>query len=375
MNDVGLQGFTIGITAGRRHEEQARLFQRRGAEVVSGPTIQTVPLGADDGLRAATEDLIAAPPDALVANTGIGMREWFGAADSWGIGDALLDALRDTRVVARGPKAAAAVHQIGLVVAERAESERLEEVVDILCRSPLANQRVAFQRHGQDADDALVRLTDAGATVIEVPIYRWLTPDDPLPAERLVDAIVGRRVQAVTFTSAPAVHNLMEVAVGKQLGADVVDAFGDGVVAACVGSVCAEAATTYGVEALIPDRARLGPLVRAVAEHLVEHSTRRLNLGGRTAFLRGTTVFVDDETVVVTPRESALLAALADADGSIVTKRQLLGTVWGDPNGDQHVVETTVGRLRSRLGPAGTALVSVPRRGYRLSSDGPRLAE
>ena len=41
--------------------------------------------------------------------TGIGIRAWIEAAQSWGLDHALLDALSGARVVARGPKAAAAV--------------------------------------------------------------------------------------------------------------------------------------------------------------------------------------------------------------------------------------------------------------------------
>jgi uroporphyrinogen-III synthase len=35
---------------------------------------------------------------------------------------------------------------------------------------------------------------------------------------------------------------------------------------------------------------------------------------------------------------------------------------------DDHVVEVTVGRLRRRLGSAGTHIETVMRRGYRLST-------
>lgn len=56
-----------------------------------------------------------------------------------------------------------------------------------------------------------------------------------------------------------------------------------------------------------------------------------------------------------------LIAALVHFDVSFM--------VWGDPNADPHVVETTAGRLRTRLGPAGRGLVSVPRRGYRIAHE------
>ena len=39
-----LAGYTIGVTADRRAEEQAQLLERRGARVLHGPTIRTLPL-------------------------------------------------------------------------------------------------------------------------------------------------------------------------------------------------------------------------------------------------------------------------------------------------------------------------------------------
>src|SRR3546814_9717269 len=50
-----LDGFTVGITADRRADEQAALFERRGASVVLGRSIRTLPIGDDDDLRTVTE--------------------------------------------------------------------------------------------------------------------------------------------------------------------------------------------------------------------------------------------------------------------------------------------------------------------------------
>ncbi|MBO0728738.1 MAG: uroporphyrinogen-III synthase, partial [Acidimicrobiaceae bacterium] len=119
-----LKGFSIGITADRRWEEQAALFERRGATVLHGPAIRTLPLGAEVPLRRATEDIIARPPAVLVANTGLGVRSWFANADTWGMGPALEAALSRTRIYARGPKASGAIHSAGLTVVARARTER-----------------------------------------------------------------------------------------------------------------------------------------------------------------------------------------------------------------------------------------------------------
>jgi len=88
-----LGGFTVGITADRRADEQAELLERRGAKVVHGPTIRTLPLADDDSLRATTLAVIERPPDVVVLTTGIGTRSWFAAAESRGLGDQLLESL------------------------------------------------------------------------------------------------------------------------------------------------------------------------------------------------------------------------------------------------------------------------------------------
>src|SRR5262245_61194271 len=99
------------------------MLVRRGARVVLGPAVRTLPLAASAELRDVTEALVADPPDVLVANTGVGIRSWFAVAESWGLGEALMGALGQAEILARGAKAAGAVLSAGLPVAWRAPSE------------------------------------------------------------------------------------------------------------------------------------------------------------------------------------------------------------------------------------------------------------
>ena len=55
-----------------------------------GPAIRIVPLADDTELLAATRSLLAAPVDVVVATTGIGFRGWIEAAEGWGLGARLL---------------------------------------------------------------------------------------------------------------------------------------------------------------------------------------------------------------------------------------------------------------------------------------------
>jgi uroporphyrinogen-III synthase len=264
-----LEGLTIGITAERRAEEQARLFLARGATTLHGPTMSISSLAGDQDLRIVTESVIRRPPDYLVSSTGFGMRTWFDAAEAWGLRASLLEALGTSKVANRGAKVASVNTAAGLAQWWRAPTERFDELVARLLAEPLAGARVALQLHGATSAGAVASLRSAGAEVVEVDAYRASLPADPTPAMALLDAACARRLAAVTFTTAPAVHNLFLLARRRARTDELRQAFNQGVTAACVGPVCAEGAHEEGIlQPLVPERARLVPLVRALTDHL-----------------------------------------------------------------------------------------------------------
>jgi uroporphyrinogen-III synthase len=365
-----LEGFTVGVTADRRATEQGQLLERRGATVVYGPTIVTEYLGDDDALHSATIELLDEPPDVVVANTAIGMRAWIESASAWGLDGALLAMLTEATLAARGPKAASACVAAGLRVDLQAEAERLDDVVRVLVeRDLVAGKRIAVQLHGSGAEHFVEALQGAGAAVVPVGVYRYRMPDDDQPARRLIEAACDGRLQAITFTSRPAVDHLFAIADDAGLRDVLTDAFDGGVVvAACIGPVCAEAAERAGILAPArPDTGRMGLMIRALGAELATRR-RTLEVEGVEVVQQGTVVRVGGRPVSLSARESELLAALLDRPGAVVARPALLARVWGTVDGDDHVLDVTVARLRRRLGPLGLRIVAVPRRGYRVGA-------
>ncbi len=369
---AALEGFAVGITADRRADEQADLLRRKGASVFHGPVIETLPLEPDDALRAATRAVLDDPPDYVVANTGIGVRGWFTAAETWGWDGELADVLAAARVVARGPKAAGALHALGIEVWWRAPDASIAEVTDRLLAEPLAGRRIAFQRHGAAADPVGTELHAAGADVVEIPVYRWVLPESRERPHTLVDRVCNGDVDAVTFTSAPAVDNLFTIAADRGREDDVRAAFNERVVAAVVGPFCAAAARARGLDALVePRAARLGSMVRSLTERLgqqravVQLDDHELVVQGRAVTLRR-----DDDirTVQLSTRQRWMLARLVDGRGAVVGRAELVRAAGWAP-GDDHVLDVTIGRLRRRLGPAERIVDTVPKRGYRLAAE------
>jgi uroporphyrinogen-III synthase len=360
-----LAGYTVGVTAARRADELGALLERRGASVVHGPAIRIVPLADDSELLAATKNVLASPVDAVVATTGIGFRGWVEAAEGWGLGTSLLAGLGAAAVYTRGPKAKGAVRAAGLQEKWSPDSESSAELMEHLLASGVDGQRIAVQLHGEPLAEFVDSLRAAGAEVVPVPVYRWMGPADPAPLERLLDGLLAGQVDALTFTSAPAAASVLATADrGGRLNA-LLDALRGPVLTVCVGDITAGPLANRGVPVVQPERARIGALVRELSTALPARA-QVIEVGSKTLQLRGQGVVVDGELRPVPPAPMAVLRALGQRPGTVVSRAALLVALPG--SGEEHAVETAVARLRSALGEP-RLVQTVVKRGYRLAVD------
>ncbi|MER7001774.1 uroporphyrinogen-III synthase [Dactylosporangium sp. NPDC000555] len=365
--DLPLAGFTVAVTADRRRDELGALLERRGARVVLAPALRIVPVADDTELKAATVSCVEMAPDIVIATTGIGLRGWIEAAEGWGLGEALRARLGQAYLIARGPKAKGAVRAAGMIESWSPDAEGCDEVLDHLLSAALpggiAGRRIAVQMHGEPHPEFTSSLRDAGAIVVEIPVYRWAPPVDPAPLRRLVDLICSRLVDSVTFTSAPAVGSLLRVAASE--APDVLEALRTDVLAACVGPVTAAPLQRLGVPVTAPARARLGALVRILVDELPKRSPT-LHVAGAAVTLRGHAAIIDGTLKPLAPGPMAVLRALAASPGRVLSRAALLREL---PRGaDEHAVEMAVARLRAALG-GPTFVQTVVKRGYRLRVD------
>lgn len=361
-----LAGFTVGVTAARRADELAALLERRGAAVLRAPVLRIVPLSDDAELLATTKRLIDDAPDIVVATTHIGFRGWIEAADGWGLGEALVQRLAGAELLARGPKVRGAVRAAGLTEAWSPASESMAEVLDRLLEQGVEGRFIAVQLHGEPLPGFSESLRAAGATVVGVPVYRWMPPEDIAPVDRLLDTVFARAIDAVSFTSAPAAASLLERADRRGRLEELLDALRHEVMPACVGPVTALPLQAHDVPTHQPERFRLGPLVQLIASELPAR-VRALPVAGHRVEIRGHAAVVDGVLRPVPPAGMALLRALARRPGWVVPRSDLLRALPGAGR-DEHAVETAMARLRTALG-APKLIQTVVKRGYRLSLD------
>ena len=79
------------------------------------------------------------------------------------------------------------------------------------------------------------------------------------------------------------------------------------------------------------------------------------------------------EPLALTPKEFALLRALLDARGRVLSREFLLDRVWGYARASEiesRTVDVHVRRLRAKLGDEGRRILTVKNAGYRIEPDG-----
>ncbi|WP_029149722.1 uroporphyrinogen-III synthase [Microbacterium indicum] len=367
---AALDGCTIVIAVDRRSSELTAALERHGATVRQAPALTILSHIDDEALLAATRELIADPPDIVVATTGVGFRGWVEAAVEAGLDEEMERAFAGAQIIARGPKARGAIQQAGFTADWVAESETSHELGEYLVAEGIAGRRIAVQHHGSGADglDELFRAN--GAEVVSLTVYRWGPPADPEVVRQSVLQTASGGVDAVLFTSAPGTSEWL----AEAERADAIErirslADRGRLVMAAVGPVTVQPLVAHGIPAIVAERGRLGSLVRGVVTHFggghapgVDTDHGRLEMRSSGAVLAGS-------FLPLSPTSTAVLGALFDARGAVIPRRELQGVL---PRSSQsaHAVEMAIARLRDGLGHPDL-VKTVVKRGYRLDVEVP----
>jgi uroporphyrinogen-III synthase len=368
---LALHRIRVGVTAHRKGRELVAALERRGAEVLHGPTLAgdaPVPTGE---ILADTEAVLDAAPDWIVASTGVGVRLWAEAAKTHDRLEALRDVAARARCVARGAKAVGGLQALGVRPVWSSSAQTDADVAGWLARRVLPGEVVAWQLHGAAVAATFDPVVEAGGDVLSVVTYRHAMPEDLAPALALVDALVDGHLDVVTLTSPGAARNLLRIAREHRPDAAdaLVEALRSRVATAVIGPVTSSALEEEGIPSWItPSRSRTGDLLRSLDAWVLRRddvaaAPPRLRLLPGSQAVRTAC----GEEVELGERGYAVLAALARRPGVVCSPEQLLAEAWGHvaPD-DPSAVKHHVARLRRKLGDRGVEIRTVRGVGYRL---------
>lgn len=364
--DHALAGCTIIVAADRRSVDLATALERRGAVVHRAPALSIVPNVDDAELLRRTRRLIQSPPDIVIVTTGVGFRGWMDAVHEHGIDENVTAAFDGAQFIARGPKAHGAIQQAGFSADWVAESETSAEVGEYLLASGVAGKRIVVQHHGAGSDGLDELLTDAGADVLSVVVYRWGPPPNPEVVRRSALQAAAGEADAVLFTSAPGAASWLAVA--EEIGAlDSIRrrAASGRLLLAAVGPVTAIPLQQADLALTIADRGRLGSLARTVIAHFGGGRAPSVHTDEGRVEVRSGGVLVNGRFIPMSRTGSVLLEVLSDAGGRVLSRAELGGILPGGER-NAHAVEVAVARVRESLGTRDL-IQTVVKRGYRLA--------
>lgn len=271
MSDASFDGLRVLALESRRASEIAKLIATYGGQPIVAPAMREVPLKENTQVRTFASDLVNRKFDMVIFLTGAGIRAMVGAVGSEYQTTVLAAALRDVEVVARGPKPVSSLAELGvkptLVAPEPNTWREVLHVLDSNRKSKsLKGLRVAVQEYGVPCPELLTGLSERGARVTRVPVYRWSLPENPAPLREAVNSLANGEVDVLLFTSATQVAHMLQVA--TELGAeDSVRKKLDSSVVASIGPTTSDYLRSVGVQPdLEASRPRMGFLVREAAE-------------------------------------------------------------------------------------------------------------
>jgi uroporphyrinogen-III synthase len=259
-----MKGQTVAVLESRLGAQLVELIAKRGGKPLHAPALSEIPDIDPAFIAKLVADWAVAPVKAAIFQTGVGTRALFKVTDELGLSARLLELLDASTVVVRGPKPTGALNARGVRIDLAADDPfTTTEVIAQLASLQLAGERVVVQRYGGKNPELEAWLQAQGATVLDIPVYRWAMPADTEPLAVLLAALARREVAAVVVTSASQVHNLFDFAAAQGVTTLATDLNASTVVS--IGPVCSAALLQHGVKASVEaSPPKLGPLINAL---------------------------------------------------------------------------------------------------------------
>jgi uroporphyrinogen-III synthase len=285
-----LDGLTVAITSSRRAGELARIVENFGGKPYIAPTI-----GIEADLKNPEEDVlkfldkvIAGNVDYVVFMTGPGIFSLFSIADKLGIQDKLIHSLSSATIIARSIKPKMVLKKYGVEVNLIPEENTAKGVLSLLLARGVAGKKIAILWHGDYPDQLRDTLYNARAlTVIEASTYRYSVSlkkegasilesmgyDYVAPNERrvvqLIDKITTGKINSITFTSPPSVHDLFKIAEVNNKSQELKSSLNANVLVVAVGPSTKRALEEHCITVhVMPKIFKMGSMIAALDDYV-----------------------------------------------------------------------------------------------------------
>ncbi|TSI08697.1 uroporphyrinogen-III synthase [Lysinibacillus sp. BW-2-10] len=266
---AGLEKKKIALLGTRKIEEQTAIIEQLGGSAVHRPAQGTIFFDAEQ-IEPEIHKIINGQFQWAIFTTGIGFEKLFEIAKDSELDDALLSALQQVKIAIRGYKTANALKKRGLTPLVRDDDGSIEGLIRQLEEQHLSNLNIAVQLYGDPHSELVDWLIDRSNTVQEILPYQHIPPQKEV-LEQLLQEVLTKKVDAVSFTSTPQVKYFFQYAEQHEQKEALLAAFEQDVVALSVGKVTGKVLTEAGVKRVImPQDERMGSALMTLNKYYKE---------------------------------------------------------------------------------------------------------
>ena len=270
MATADFNGLTVAAFESRMAVEIARLIERHGGNPLVTPALREIPLDDNSAALKFGVQLTTERVDLLILLTGVGTTALFDLLKTRYPWPSIVEALKQTAIVARGPKPVVALKALGLQPTLTVpEPNTWVEVVSTLDEyRPVKGLRVAVQEYGLSNPELLEALRQRGAEVFPVPIYRWALPEDTGPLKKVLGEILAGNIAVTLITNAAQIDHVMQLLEQEDTTAQFKEICKKMVVAS-IGSTASERLRHYDLPIdFEPSHPKMGVLVKEISEQI-----------------------------------------------------------------------------------------------------------
>src|SRR5512143_2578134 len=208
-------GLRVLSLESRMAKEITRLIERHAGTPLVVPSVREIPIPLQDNgavFRFGVK-LILQQIDILILMTGVGTKALFEILQTRYPLAELIEALRKTITVTRGPKPLAALRALGVEANITVpEPNTWQDVIATLdYYRPVQGLKIVIQEYGVSNPDMIEDLKKRGADVFTVPIYRWALPEDTGPLRSAISEILDGKIDVLLITNAAQIDHLMQL--------------------------------------------------------------------------------------------------------------------------------------------------------------------
>lgn len=270
----GLSGLSICSFESRKQAEMRSLIERHGGTATLAESMREVPLDECPAVYEFCAELLAGKIDIVLLLTGVGTRALLDAAEARFTRDDILNALRQTIVVVRGPKPAAVLREWQVPFAFQVpEPNTWRDVLSSFDNwGSIAGKRIAVQEYGIPNPPLYAGLRERTAVVQPVSVYRWALPENLEPLKGAIHDTIANRFDVLMFTSANQIANVLVLASQLQLRDEWLAAARR----CCLVSIGPTASETLDGLGLTPDLEPVHPKMGHMVLHAAENARQVL---------------------------------------------------------------------------------------------------